>query len=115
MAVFIPSIEDVRKLKVHPEEGELYLLEFLSKALDDSFEVYFNPYLNGDRPDIIIMKKELGVMIIEVKDWNLKNYELDDNGNWRIKNATTEYVIKSPISQVYKYKKKYLTYILNNF
>nr|WP_314246223.1 NERD domain-containing protein [Capnocytophaga leadbetteri] len=106
MAVFIPSIEDVRKLKVHPEEGELYLLEFLSKALDDSFEVYFNPYLNGDRPDIIIMKKELGVMIIEVKDWNLKNYELDDNGNWRIKNATTEYVIKSPISQVYKYKKK---------
>ena len=56
MAVFIPSIEDVRKLKVHPEEGELYLLEFLSKALDDSCEVYFNPYLNGDRPDIIIMK-----------------------------------------------------------
>ncbi|WP_315029823.1 NERD domain-containing protein [Capnocytophaga leadbetteri] len=105
MAVFIPSIEDVRKLKVHPEEGELYLLEFLSKALDDSFEVYFNPYLNGDRPDIIIMKKELGVMIIEVKDWNLKSYELDDKGNWRIKNATTEYVIKSPILQVYKYKK----------
>ena len=115
MAVFIPSIEDVRKLKVHPEEGELYLLEFLSKSLDDSFEVYFNPYLNGDRPDIIIMKKELGVMIIEVKDWNLKSYELDDKGNWRIKNATTEYVIKSPILQVYKYKKIYLTYILNNF
>lgn len=105
MAIFIPSIEDVRKLKVHPEEGELYLLEFLSKVLDDSFEVYFNPYLNGDRPDVIIMKKELGVMIVEVKDWNLKSYELDSSKNWRIKNASTEHVIKSPISQVYKYKK----------
>ena len=56
MAIFIPSIEDIKKLKVSPQEGELYLLNFLSKALDDSFEVYFNPYLNGDRPDVIIIK-----------------------------------------------------------
>ena len=104
MAIFIPSIEDIKKLKVSPQEGELYLLNFLSKVLDDSFEVYFNPYLNGDRPDVIIMNKELGVMIVEVKDWNLKSYELDDKGNWKVKNASTEHVIKSPISQVYKYK-----------
>ncbi|WP_314299454.1 NERD domain-containing protein [Capnocytophaga sputigena] len=104
MAIFIPSIEDIKKLKVSPQEGELYLLNFLSKVLDDSFEVYFNSYLNGDRPDVIIMNKELGVMIVEVKDWNLKSYELDDKGNWKVKNASTEHVIKSPISQVYKYK-----------
>ena len=60
MAQFIPSLDDIRNLTVKPEEGELYLLEFLNKVLDDTFEVYFNPYMNGDRPDVIIMKKRTG-------------------------------------------------------
>ena len=78
MAQFIPSLDDIRNLTVKPEEGELYLLEFLDRVLDDTFEVYFNPYMNGDRPDVIILKEGQGVMIIEVKDWNLDSYELDE-------------------------------------
>ena len=104
MAQFIPSLDDIRNLTVKPEEGELYLLEFLNKVLDDTFEVYFNPYMNGDRPDVIIMKKRQGVMIIEVKDWNLDSYELDEKKNWKVKNHKDEFTIKSPISQVLKYK-----------
>ena len=99
MALLIPSIEDIKIMKVKPEEGELYLLEFLEKILDDSFEVYFNPYMNGDRPDIIIMKKGGGVMIIEVKDWNINSYELDERKNWKVKVQNNEFTIKSPISQ----------------
>ena len=67
MATFIPPIEKICQFKVKPEAGELELLLFLEKTLDDSFEVYFNPYMNGDRPDILIMRKGYGVMIIEVK------------------------------------------------
>ena len=78
MAVFIPTIEQIKQFKVKPEVGELALLSFLEKNLDDSYEVYFNPYMNGDRPDIIIMRRRYGVMIIEVKDWNLDNYYLDE-------------------------------------
>ena len=102
MAILIPTLENIYKLKVEAEEGELHLLKYLEDNLDNSFEVYFNPYMNGDRPDIIVMRKGYGVMIIEVKDYNLESYELDERKNWKVKNQNIN--IKSPISQVLKYK-----------
>ena len=45
MATFYPSIEKIKKLKVQPTPGEMALMNFLWKVLDDSYEVYFNPYL----------------------------------------------------------------------
>ena len=41
----------IDKLTVKPTVGEAFLLEKLKEELDDSFDVYFNPYLDGDRPD----------------------------------------------------------------
>lgn len=102
MALFIPTLDKIQMFKVKPEEGELTLLYFLEQTLDDSFEVYFNPYMNGDRPDIVIMRKDYGILIIEVKDWNLDLYELDDKKNWILKENKA--VLKSPIQQVLKYK-----------
>ena len=61
MAQIFPSLDTIRQFKVQPTEGEWTLLLFLNKVLDDTFEVYFNPFLNGDRPDIIILKKQGGV------------------------------------------------------
>ncbi len=98
MAIFFPTFDEIHNLKVKPEIGELYLLDFLKNHLDDSFEVFFNPFLNGDRPDIIIMKENQGVLIIEVKDYALDSYELDERKNWKVKNINQP--IKSPISQV---------------
>ena len=103
MAKLIPTYEKIMQFKVQPEPGELHLLKFLEKSLDDSFEVYFNPYMNGDRPDIIIMRKNYGVLIIEVKDWNLDLYELDDKKHWHLKDDKDAYP-QSPIQQVLKYK-----------
>jgi hypothetical protein len=102
MATLIPSYEKILSLKVKPEKGELHLLKFLDSELDESFEVYFNPYMNGDRPDIVVMKKGQGVLIIEVKDYNLNSYELDDRKNWKVRNQS--FNIKSPIQQALKYK-----------
>lgn len=102
MAIFIPTLETIAKFKVHPTEGEWTLLNFLDKVLDDSYEVYFNPYLNGDRPDVLIMRKGNGVMVIEVKDWNLNNFELNEKKKWVYKPNGS--VVKSPIDQVLKYK-----------
>ena len=102
MATFIPSIDKILQFKVKPETGELELLFFLEKILDDSFEVYFNPYMNGDRPDILIMRKGYGVVIIEVKDWNLDLYELNDKKHWILKQNNS--ILKSPVQQALKYK-----------
>lgn len=103
MATLIPPYDKVLTMKVKPEEGELHLLKFLDRELDSSFEVYFNPFMNGDRPDIVIMRKGFGVMVIEVKDYNLDLYELDDRKNFVIKSNRSK-TYKSPISQVLKYK-----------
>ncbi len=102
MATFYPPLEKIAKFKVPPTEGEWALLNFLGKVLDDSYEVYFNPYLNGDRPDVLIMRRGNGVLIIEVKDWNLDNYVLDDRKKWIL--TLNDSVVKSPIDQVLKYK-----------
>jgi hypothetical protein len=48
------------------------------------------------------MRKGQGVLIIEVKDYNLDSYQLDERKNWRVKNQN--FRIKSPISQVLQYK-----------
>lgn len=107
MAKFYPDFKEISELKVPPTEGELHLLKYLGENLDDSFEVYFQPMLDGDRPDIVIMKKHAGVIIIEVKDWNLNAYAVkkENNGQitWRVNQSRTE--IHSPIAQVKKYKK----------
>ncbi|MBD2136024.1 NERD domain-containing protein [Anabaena sp. FACHB-1237] len=101
MAIFFPSDENISRLKVPPTTGEEYLLNFLHR-LSDEYEIYYQPFLNGDQPDIIIMRKNYGVMIIEVKDWHLSYYYIDKNKKWRLK--TNDSIIKSPISQVKTYK-----------
>lgn len=102
MAIFYPDIETIKKFNVPPTEGEWTLLLFLGNILDDTYEVYFTPYLNGDRPDVMIMREGNGVMIIEVKDWNLDFFKLNEKRKWvYIPNNS---VVKSPIDQVLKYK-----------
>ncbi len=103
MAQFFPSIDKIGQLKVKPEPGEWHLLNFLNETLDDTFEVYFNPFLNGDRPDVIIMRKNGGILIIEVKDWPLQHYELNERKKWKVKGQSKAFP-KSPIDQVLQYK-----------
>ena len=70
MAKIFPSLENIERLTVEPTLGEKTLLQKL-QDLSDEYEVFFNPYLDGDRPDFIILRKNYGAFIIEVKDWNL--------------------------------------------
>ena len=102
MAVLYPEIEVIRRLKVQPTEGEWTLLSFLIESLDDTYEIYFQPYLNGDNPDLVIMRKGSGVLIIEVKDWNLSHYSCDQGNSWRL--LKDRRLIKSPLDQVKAYK-----------
>lgn len=102
MATLIPSIEQIQKFKVPPTEGELALLTFMDRVLDETYEVYFNPYLNGDRPDVLVMRRGNGVIVFEVKDWNLNNFSIDERKKWRY--IPNNSVVKSPLDQVLKYK-----------
>ncbi|WP_342804463.1 UvrD-helicase domain-containing protein [Alteromonas sp. M12] len=103
MAKIFPNLEVIKKSKQKPTEGELFLLNELSQNFDAEVEIYFQPFFNGERPDIIIIHQILGVIIIEVKDWDLSFYNLDENNKWHVnKNGA---VIRSPFAQVFGYKK----------
>lgn len=102
MAQLFPDIKTIKRLHQKPTEGELSILDFLVNSLDSDFEIYFQPFINGDKPDIIVLKKNAGVIIIEVKDWVLDHYYIDDKTDWYLKKNNCK--IKSPLSQVRSYK-----------
>lgn len=111
MATLIPDLETAKAMKQKPTAGELYLLEFLEKNLNPTSEVFFQPCFNGDRPDVVIMEKGLGVIVIEVKDWNLDLYSVNEKNNWVLKqNCKT---LKSPFRQAYDYKKNFFEMHVN--
>ena len=102
MAIVYPTLENIERLKVKPEDGEWHLIKYLEEHLDDSHEIFFNPSLNGDRPDIVILKEDSSIILIEVKDWNLAAYSVNENNKWLILDNKTK--ICSPHAQVFKYK-----------
>lgn len=104
MAILYPDLDLIQKIKPEPTAGELHLLKFLKSNLSDEYEVFFQPFLNGDMPDIVIMRKGSGVYIIEVKDWDLDLYTRGSS-NWYVETGgISSQPIKSPIRQVFKYK-----------
>lgn len=104
MATIYPSLENISRLKVKPTEGELHLVNYLNENLNESYEVFFNPFLDGDRPDIIILKKDIAVFVIEVKDYELKNYMVDSFNKWSVMSNQGVSRISSPQSQAFTYK-----------
>ena len=102
LAQIFPSLENIERLKVSPTNGEWFLINHLIDQFDDDVEIYFQPFLNGDRPDIILMQKNAGVAVIEVKDWDFGSYNIDINNKWSVSNINQRK--KSPFQQVFSYK-----------
>ncbi|PZQ95539.1 MAG: hypothetical protein DI539_30535, partial [Flavobacterium psychrophilum] len=113
MAILIPNLEAAKAAKQKPTEGEVFLLEFLATHFDDQVEVYFQPCFNGDRPDIVLMSPTMGVIIIEVKDWNLDLYTIDSDNKWAVSLPTGSQRVKSPFQQAYSYKKNFFEVHVN--
>lgn len=113
MAILIPNLAAAKSAKQKPTAGEVFILEFLETHFDDHVEVYFQPCFNGDRPDIVLMSPTRGVIIIEVKDWNLDLYTIDFNNKWAVGTTSGSQRVKSPFQQVYSYKKSFFEIHVN--
>ena len=107
MVKFFPDLDFIKNvMRPQPEEGEWWLLNRLKEYLEPlpgDYEVYFQGNLNGNLPDVVIMRKDHGALIIEVKDWHLSNYRINfkDNKTWFV---NTGGKVTSPIAQAQKYK-----------
>lgn len=113
MAILIPNLEAAKAAKQKPTEGEIFLLEFLTTRFDDEAEVYFQPCFNGDRPDIVLLSPNAGIIIIEVKDWNLDLYSVNEKNKWAVNLLSRQQQVKSPFAQVFAYKKNFFDIHVN--
>jgi hypothetical protein len=79
--------------------GEQYLHDAFTRALRaghlPGWRIYEQPHLNGDRPDFVLLHEEKGVVIIEVKDWNLDS-------------PKSRQYAGNPVHQVARYRKNVL-------
>jgi hypothetical protein len=74
---FSPPLEDIGRLRTELNEGEDRVLRFLVRHLGSyeegvPWEVYIQPHLNGMRPDFVLLHPYMGVVVLEVKHWNVE-------------------------------------------
>jgi hypothetical protein len=92
-----PPKNELNKLRTQLELGEKRVFEFFDTHLDEKWEIYVQPHLNGLRPDFVLLHPNAGIAVFEVKDWNLDaiDYTIE------CKNG------KPPILMGQDYKKKF--------
>ncbi len=98
-----PTWDEIKNFHNPLTEGEEKLARFLDDTLPEEWEIFVEPYLNGSRPDIVVFNPQVGVMIYEVKDWDLNSYIFKDK---RLFEKSGSYPIKDPRKQVDHYRKK---------
>lgn len=77
--VIEPPWDELDRLPTPLEDGERQALLAFDRKLPEQWEIYVQPYLNGLRPDIVVLNPEVGVAVFEVKDWNLAHYRVRRN------------------------------------
>jgi hypothetical protein len=115
-----PNWAQLQQLHAPLTSGETALLRFLDQHLPrdpnwtegqklsryQGWLIFVQPHFNGCRPDVVIFHPSVGLIIYEVKDWQLDLYE-NKNGQVTVKTGQgTKAVTKSPVSQVRHYRDK---------
>lgn len=107
-----PTWDKINDLPTPLTPGERSFVEKIERLYkeDDSrnLEVFVQAYINGDRPDIVVAEHGAGIWIVEVKDWNLDIYSVDD-GKWYVQKSTGKQLIKSPFAQASSYKNNFFS------
>ncbi|KGX89975.1 hypothetical protein N781_08835 [Pontibacillus halophilus JSM 076056 = DSM 19796] len=93
--------------------GERRLLNlFKDNPRFRGWKVFEQPHINSMKPDFVLLHPERGIIIIEVKDWNLHLDSYVQGGF--IKDKDSNLHNKNPIQQVENYKKAILKSELMN-
>src|SRR5437762_616463 len=80
--------------------GERLLFRTLKVFLPDDYIVYFEPEIKRNRPDFVIIGPDLGILVLEVKDYTKKTLFQINHEEWYIITSSGDQaVIKSPMKQ----------------
>lgn len=80
--------------------GERILFESLKDHLPSDYIVYYEPEIRGRRPDFVIIGPDLGLVILEVKDYTKGTLYQVNHDEWTLRNTAGELITtKSPLKQ----------------
>jgi hypothetical protein len=95
MAITIPET-----IRSSATTGERLLFRTLKLYLPDDYIVYYEPEILGKRPDFVIIGPELGIVVLEVKDYTKSTLLQVNHEEWHIVASNGEQsVLKSPLKQ----------------
>lgn len=100
MATMIPD-----NVKVFTTEGERQTYLFLEKVAkpDNRFICWYLPDLQGMEPDFILLSSQSGIVILEVKDWNLRQIREATPHHFIIDTGTKFEPRQNPLKQARDY------------
>lgn len=97
MAQLMPSV-----LPGSATEGEIIVARTMA-SLPDDCAVYHEPPIKDRKADIIAVAPDLGVIVMEVKDWNITQIEYADSYEVRIRKNDDAATLRNPYAQASEY------------
>ncbi|GGA80169.1 3'-5' exonuclease [Ornithinibacillus halotolerans] len=99
MAITVP--ETIRRTAT---AGERQLFNTLKEYLPDDYIVYYEPEINGKRPDFVIIGPDLGLIVLEVKDYVKSSLFQINQDTWTLYTTSGEQTtVKNPLLQAREY------------
>lgn len=84
--------------------GERLLFRTLKQYLPDDYIVYYEPEIHGRRPDFVIIGPDLGLIVLEVKDYTKNTLFQLNQDEWTLLTSSGEQTkVKSPLKQARDY------------
>lgn len=103
MARCYPAPDTWSKLRTPLTEGEAALARLLIERLSDAWRIYLQPHVGGTRPDVVLVHPDVGVQIIEVKDYRMDDPDAgayDISGEtWRVQTDAGLKTVSDPFAQ----------------
>ena len=105
MATFHPSLEEQEFFATPLYEGEARIRDLLAAKLDDEWHVYVQPHLLNQQPDFLLVHKDHGATVLEVKDWRPGGHRAND-GRLEVQDANGDWHWESedPVLRIHQYK-----------
>ena len=94
----------VGRLGPKAPDGERKIYSLLDRGFrtDPNVAIYYEPFLIDEKPDFLIISKDLGVFVLEVKDYLEENLRaISPTDLWTTIRDGVETQISNPFNQVY--------------
>lgn len=109
MAYMVPEV-----IPRKATSGERILFASLRDYLPSDYIVYYEPEIRGKRPDFVIIGPDLGIVVLEVKDYTKSTIYQVNHDEWIIRETSGSnqlHHIKSPLKQARDYARMIETHL----